>query len=62
MWKLKHCSRCGGDTFVERDKYGWYEQCLQCGYRIELETMVEAREKVSHGRAATGRESARARR
>jgi ribosomal protein S27AE len=33
MWKLKSCSRCGGDVFVDSDEHGdWYEQCLQCSY------------------------------
>ncbi len=35
-WKLKNCSRCGGDLFVDRDLDGWFEQCLQCSYRREL--------------------------
>ena len=36
MWKLKGCIRCGGDVFIDRDEYGWYEGCLGCGYRSEL--------------------------
>jgi hypothetical protein len=35
-WKLKNCSRCGGDLFIDRDADGWFEQCLQCSYRKEL--------------------------
>ena len=35
-WKLKSCSRCGGDLFIDRDMDGWFEQCLQCSYRREL--------------------------
>ena len=35
-WKLRSCPRCGGDTYIEKDFYGWYEICLQCGYRFEL--------------------------
>lgn len=35
-WKLKGCIRCGGDLFVDRDEYDWYEGCLCCGYRGEL--------------------------
>ena len=35
-WKLKSCSRCGGDLFIDRDMDGWFEQCLQCGYRKAL--------------------------
>ncbi len=35
-WKLKSCTRCGGDLFIDRDMDGWFEQCLQCSYRKEL--------------------------
>ena len=27
----KECSRCGGDLFLERDHYGTYITCIQCG-------------------------------
>jgi DNA-directed RNA polymerase subunit M/transcription elongation factor TFIIS len=43
MWKLKTCPRCQGDLFVERDMDGWFQQCLQCGYRRELKALVEAK-------------------
>jgi len=49
MWKLKGCPRCGGDVFIDRDLHDWYEQCLQCGYRSELESIVEVRQMVSEG-------------
>jgi hypothetical protein len=35
-WKLKTCPRCQGDLFLDKDMDGWYEQCLQCGFRKEL--------------------------
>ena len=31
-WKLRSCPRCGGDMFTDKDLYGLFEQCLQCGY------------------------------
>ncbi len=36
MWKLKACTRCGGDVFIDRGLDTWYEQCLQCGYQRAL--------------------------
>ncbi len=36
IWRLKSCPRCGGDTFIDRDVEGWYEQCLQCAFRRDL--------------------------
>lgn len=41
MWRLKGCNRCSGDVFIEKDEYGWYEQCLQCGHRAELQSISE---------------------
>jgi hypothetical protein len=40
-WKLRSCPRCGGDVFIDRDLYGWYEKCLQCGYCCELNGLGE---------------------
>jgi len=38
VWKLKSCPRCGGDVFVDQDFDTWFEQCLQCSHRRELDT------------------------
>ena len=29
--KTKACKRCRGDLSLERDNYGAYVQCIQCG-------------------------------
>ena len=44
MWKLKSCPKCKGDLFVDWDMNGWYEQCLQCGYLRDLETILQVEE------------------
>ena len=31
MLYVKSCPKCHGDMFLERDTYGPYQQCLQCG-------------------------------
>jgi len=42
MLKLKGCPRCKeGDIAFDRDQYGWYEYCIQCGYMRDLIGMVE---------------------
>lgn len=41
LWKLKKCPRCHGDLFLDRDTDGWYEQCLQCGYRRGMKALSE---------------------
>ena len=33
LW-LKGCPRCNGDLNQERDMYGEYTACLQCGYYL----------------------------
>ena len=41
MFWLKGCPRCHGDLFRERDQYGWYVFCLQCGhYLSEVEEAI----------------------
>jgi len=42
LWKLKKCPRCHGDLFLDKDTDGWYEQCLQCGYRRGMKAITEA--------------------
>ncbi|MFC1989542.1 hypothetical protein ACFLVW_03135 [Chloroflexota bacterium] len=42
MWKLKSCPRCRGDIYIDKELYGWYELCLQCGYLREMPGMAEA--------------------
>ena len=38
MLQLKACPRCKGDINVNRDMYGSYRQCLQCGYMKDIES------------------------
>jgi len=44
-WRLKACPRCGGDTYIDSDIDGWYEQCLMCAYRRELKELRKIKEK-----------------
>lgn len=37
MVNLKSCPRCKGDTKTNRDMYGEYVECLQCGYMADIE-------------------------
>ena len=35
--KIGGCTRCAkGDVALDKDQYGWYEYCLQCGHMREL--------------------------
>ncbi len=46
MWRFKSCPRCKGDILLDRDHNRWYELCLQCGYRRDLQGMVEAQQQA----------------
>ena len=37
MLYLKGCPRCHGDMHTNRDMYGEYKECLQCGLIVDLE-------------------------
>jgi len=45
-WRLKSCPRCGGDSFIDKDIDGWYEQCLLCSYRRELKELDELQKQA----------------
>ena len=50
MLKLKGCPRCKkGDVALDRDQYGWYEYCIQCGYMRNLVGIVEAGQQQACG-------------
>ena len=37
MVSFKACPRClAGDVIRERDTFGWYDLCLQCGFVKDL--------------------------
>ncbi len=39
MLKMKACPRGKGDLIIERDRYTWSEECLQCGFERELKNL-----------------------
>lgn len=45
MLRLKCCPKCKGDVLLDKDYYGWYEQCLQCGYLRDLETIIQVEQQ-----------------
>ncbi len=38
-----HCPKCSGNLFPDTDRFGSYEQCLQCGYVRYLERPVASK-------------------
>ncbi len=41
MLELKACSRCNGDVKLNRDMYGTYKECLQCGRILDIQTELK---------------------
>ena len=42
MLRLSNCPKCKrGDLVLDRDHYGWYEYCIQCGYVRDLKSTVD---------------------
>ena len=33
IW-IKSCPRCRGDLLQNRDLFGWYVSCFQCGHHL----------------------------
>lgn len=54
--RLKVCPKCKSrySLFIDRDHFGWYEECLQCGYQHDMERMDKASEE-ERAIAATGK-------
>jgi hypothetical protein len=47
---LKSCPKCKTGTIgVDRDQYGWYEYCIQCGYVRDLIDMAQLRQEPACG-------------
>jgi len=50
MLKIKGCPRCEkGNIAFDRDQYGWYEYCIQCGYQRDLESVFISEQQKHNG-------------
>ena len=59
MFYFKACPKCQGDLTLEKDAYGEYKKCLQCGTLIDVRGLdigdsltVTAKKKGAAGMAA----------
>ncbi len=43
MLRWNTCPRCKGDVRIDRDEYGWYEECLMCGYHHDVAVQAHDR-------------------
>ena len=37
MIYFKCCLKCHGDMYLNRDRYGAFLECVQCGFNLDLE-------------------------
>jgi len=37
----RRCARCEGNVYLDKDQYGWYVKCLQCGHTSDLRPVNE---------------------
>ena len=50
MYWLKNCPRCHGDLYDNKDSYGSYIDCFQCGHYLSVEEEVTLRSESPHGK------------
>ncbi|MDD5700723.1 MAG: hypothetical protein PHU23_01630 [Dehalococcoidales bacterium] len=36
MMKLHGCKKCKGALILDKDEFGWFEECIQCGYTRDV--------------------------
>ena len=46
--KTKACKRCRGDLSLERDRYGTYMECIQCGAIYSKSDLTHPSTKVAN--------------
>lgn len=49
--RLESCPKCKGRLLLEKDNYGSYQQCLQCGFIHDLETITWIDEPIAEPQA-----------
>ncbi len=50
MYWLKSCPKCHGDLFDNKDIYGSYMDCLQCGHYLTVDEEAGVRLGSPYGR------------
>lgn len=51
------CPKCKGYLLLEKDEHGLYQQCLQCGYIHDLETITLIDEPIDEPEAEEEKET-----
>ena len=51
MFYFKACTKCRGDLILEKDTYGEFLKCMQCGTLIDVDE-VRGHQSVLNGSAS----------
>jgi len=52
MFYFKACPKCHGDVYQEKDLYGTFNKCLQCGRIVDLKIWEPGSDEVLAERTA----------
>ena len=52
MFRFNGCPKCKGDLFLDRDSYGPYLSCVQCGRYYSVEQVAPQRAAAEHAAKA----------
>ena len=42
----ERCPKCGGNLLVHKDHYGWYAECLQCSFTLDLRVIYSDKKEA----------------
>jgi hypothetical protein len=45
MLSWQSCPKCKGKIYIDRDLYGWFVECLMCGFSHDLEELGISQDK-----------------
>ena len=45
MLNWESCPKCQGKIYIDSDLYGWFVQCLMCGFSRDLEELDMSQDK-----------------
>lgn len=47
MSRFQFCPKCQGKVHINRDEYGWYVECITCGYTHDLKKVVIRKKNIN---------------
>jgi len=47
MKRYQHCPKCNWMLTIEKDQYGWFVECISCGYMRDLKEVKAVDENIT---------------